>query len=124
MSSSSFPVLSALDALTGALFLLTALGVVATRQVLASLQLFILQSLLLTLSAVLLGIGFRVNPPICCRRNHHRHQDLPAAWNHVGRSPRRVAGTVRWPWSSQPFLLSLLLRAAFRCCRLVGGSPL
>jgi hydrogenase-4 component E len=51
------PVVSALDALTGALFLLTAIGVVATRQVLASLQLFILQSLLLTLSAVLLGIA-------------------------------------------------------------------
>lgn len=51
------PVLFALDALTGALFLLTALGVVATRQVLASLQLFIVQSLLLTLSAVLLGIA-------------------------------------------------------------------
>ncbi|MGD0026264.1 MAG: hypothetical protein ABSC37_16880 [Xanthobacteraceae bacterium] len=51
----SSPVLFALDALTGALFLLTALGVVATRQVLASLQLFILQSLLLALSAVLLG---------------------------------------------------------------------
>ena len=51
------PVLLALDALTGALFLLTALGVVATRQVLASLQLFILQSLLLTVSAVLLGIA-------------------------------------------------------------------
>ena len=51
------PILFALDALTGALFLLTALGVVATRQVLASLQLFILQSLLLTVSAVLLGIA-------------------------------------------------------------------
>jgi hydrogenase-4 component E len=57
MSTSAFPVISALDALTGALFLLTALGVVATRQVLASLQLFILQSLLLTFSAVLLGIA-------------------------------------------------------------------
>jgi hydrogenase-4 component E len=57
MSSSPFPVIAALDALTGALFLLAALGVVATRQVLASLQLFILQSLLLTLSAVLLGIA-------------------------------------------------------------------
>lgn len=53
----SAAILFALDALTGALFLLTALGVVATRQVLASLQLFILQSLLLTLSAVLLGIA-------------------------------------------------------------------
>jgi hydrogenase-4 component E len=57
MNGSLFPIISALDALTGALFLLTALGVVATRQVLASLQLFILQSLLLTLSAVLLGIA-------------------------------------------------------------------
>jgi len=57
MSNSSFPVIAALDALTGALFLLAALGVVATRQVLASLQLFIWQSLLLTLSAVLLGIA-------------------------------------------------------------------
>jgi hydrogenase-4 component E len=57
MNSSPFPVIFALDALTGALFLLTALGVVATRQVLASLQLFILQSLLLTASAVLLGIA-------------------------------------------------------------------
>jgi hydrogenase-4 component E len=59
MSDSPFPVISALDALTGALFLLTALGVVATRQVLASLQLFILQSLLLTTSAVLLGIALQ-----------------------------------------------------------------
>ncbi len=57
MNSSPFPIIFALDALTSALFLLTALGVVATRQVLASLQLFILQSLLLTLSAVLLGIA-------------------------------------------------------------------
>jgi hydrogenase-4 component E len=57
MISSSYPVIAALDALTGALFLLTALGVVATRQVMASLQLFIVQSLLLTLSAVLLGIA-------------------------------------------------------------------
>jgi hydrogenase-4 component E len=57
MPSTAFPIIFALDALTGALFLLTAFGVVATRQVLASLQLFILQSLLLTLSAFLLGIA-------------------------------------------------------------------
>jgi hydrogenase-4 component E len=57
VSGSNFPAIAALDALTGALFLLTALGVVATRQVLASLQLFIAQSLLLTLSAALLGIA-------------------------------------------------------------------
>ncbi len=57
MNSSLYQVISALDALTGALFLLTALGVVATRQVLASLQLFIMQSLLLALSAGLIGIA-------------------------------------------------------------------
>lgn len=57
MNGSHFPLLAALDALTGALFLLTALGVVATRQVLASIQLFIWQSLLLTLSAILLAIA-------------------------------------------------------------------
>jgi hydrogenase-4 component E len=57
MNSAPYPIIFALDALTGALFLLTAIGVVGTRQVLASLQLFIVQSLLLTLSAVLLGIA-------------------------------------------------------------------
>lgn len=57
MYTVNFQILTSLDALTGALFLLAALGVVATRQVLASLQLFIAQSLLLTLSAVLLGIA-------------------------------------------------------------------
>jgi hydrogenase-4 component E len=57
MSGSELSIIAALDALTGALFLLTALGVVATRQVLASLQLFILQSLLLSVSALLLGIA-------------------------------------------------------------------
>jgi hydrogenase-4 component E len=56
-TNESFPIISALDALTGALFLLTALGVVATRQVLASLQLFIAQSVLLALSAFLLGLA-------------------------------------------------------------------
>ena len=59
MSNSANAIISALDALTGALFLLAALGVVATRQVLASLQLFILQSVLLTISAVLLGIALQ-----------------------------------------------------------------
>jgi hydrogenase-4 component E len=57
MNSAPYPFISALDALTGALFLLTAIGVVGTRQVLASLQLFIVQSLLLSCSAVLLGIA-------------------------------------------------------------------
>ena len=45
----------ALDALAGALFLLTALGILATRQVLASLRLFVAQALLLAVSAALLG---------------------------------------------------------------------
>ena len=57
MQSGGFALIFALDALTGALFLLTAFGVVGTRQVLASLQLFILQSLLLAASALLLGIA-------------------------------------------------------------------
>ena len=57
VTPSSLQLIGALDALVGALFLLCALGVVATRQVLASLQLFILQSLLLTSSAILIGIG-------------------------------------------------------------------
>jgi hydrogenase-4 component E len=57
LNTSPSPLLFALDASTGAAFLLTALGVVATRQVLAALQLFILQSLLLSASAVLLGIA-------------------------------------------------------------------
>ena len=57
MNSSPSSIIFALDALTGAVFLLTALGVVATRQVLASLQLFIAQSLLLAFSAALLGIA-------------------------------------------------------------------
>jgi hydrogenase-4 component E len=57
MNNASYPLIFALDALTGGLFLLTAIGVVGTRQVLASLQLFIVQSLLLTISAVLLGIA-------------------------------------------------------------------
>ena len=59
MQNSGFALIFALDALIGALFLLTAFGMVGTRQVLASLQLFILQSLLLTASAVLLGIALR-----------------------------------------------------------------
>ena len=59
VDASALQLIGALDALVGALFLLCALGVVATRQVLASLQLFILQSLLLTSSAVLIGIGVR-----------------------------------------------------------------
>lgn len=57
MPSSGFSVIFALDALAGALFLLAGLGVMATRQVLASLQLFILQSALLAVSALLLGLA-------------------------------------------------------------------
>jgi hydrogenase-4 component E len=49
------PVLSSLNALAGGLFLLTAFGLIAMRQVLASLNLFIFQSILLAASAFLLG---------------------------------------------------------------------
>lgn len=59
MDHSADALIAALDALAGALFLLTALGVVGTRQVLASLQFFVAQSLFLTMSAILLGIGLR-----------------------------------------------------------------
>jgi hydrogenase-4 component E len=57
MNTSPYPVIFALDALAGAIFLLAAFGVVATRQVLASLQLFIAQSLLLSASAALIGLA-------------------------------------------------------------------
>jgi hydrogenase-4 component E len=57
LSQNALSVIFAIDALTGALFLLTALGVIAMRQVLASIQLFILQSLLLALSAALIGVA-------------------------------------------------------------------
>jgi hydrogenase-4 component E len=48
-------VLTKLNALAGGLFLLTAFGLVAMRQVLASLNLFVLQSILLAASAFILG---------------------------------------------------------------------
>jgi hydrogenase-4 component E len=57
VTGSVFSIVFALDALAAGLFLLTALGIVGTRQVLASLQLFVLQSLLLAASALLLGIA-------------------------------------------------------------------
>lgn len=49
----------ALDALCGGLFLLTALGILATRQVLASLRLFVAQALLLAASAAVIGVAVR-----------------------------------------------------------------
>ena len=52
----TFSALTQLAALTGGLFLLTAFGMVAMRQVLASLNLFVWQSILLAASAFLLGI--------------------------------------------------------------------
>ena len=57
MTGGAFSLALALNALAGGIFLLTALGIVATRQVLALLQLFVVQSLLLAASAVLLGIA-------------------------------------------------------------------
>ncbi|HED03978.1 MAG TPA: hypothetical protein ENI60_04335 [Candidatus Fraserbacteria bacterium] len=55
MSQGFEPLLSALNALAGGLFLLSAFGMVATRQVLGCLRFFIAQSLLLAASAFLLG---------------------------------------------------------------------
>jgi hydrogenase-4 component E len=52
-------VLDSLNALAGALFLLAAFAMVATRQTRGCLQLFIVQSLLLAASAFLLGGEFR-----------------------------------------------------------------
>lgn len=49
--------LLSIEALTGGVFLLTALGTVAARQLLACFRLFVLQSFLLSLSALLLGIA-------------------------------------------------------------------
>jgi hydrogenase-4 component E len=53
------PVILHLDALAGGVFLLASLGIVAMRQILACLQFFVLQSLLLTASALLLGVALR-----------------------------------------------------------------
>ncbi len=47
-----------LDELAGGLFLLTAFGLVATRQVLACLRIYVGQSLLLAFSALLLGVSY------------------------------------------------------------------
>lgn len=58
MSSAAQQLLDNLNALTAGLFLLTAFGIVAMRQARACLNLFILQSLLLAASAVLLGLRF------------------------------------------------------------------
>lgn len=55
MSGEFATVLSRLDSLAGGLFLLTAFGMVATRQVLACVRLFVLQALLLAGAALLLA---------------------------------------------------------------------
>jgi hydrogenase-4 component E len=59
MTDPILPFLFHLDGLIGGLFLLTCLGIVATRQTLACLRIFILQSLLLTASAAVLGIALQ-----------------------------------------------------------------
>jgi hydrogenase-4 component E len=50
-----FSVLTKINALAGGLFILTAFGIIAMRQVLASLNMFIFQSILLAASAFVLG---------------------------------------------------------------------
>ena len=58
MSDTTNQLLENLNALAAGLFLLTAFGIVAMRQARGVLHLFILQSLLLAASAVLLGLRF------------------------------------------------------------------
>jgi len=58
MSAAAQQLLENLNALAAGLFLLTAFGIVAMRQARACLNLFILQSLLLAASAVLLGVRY------------------------------------------------------------------
>ncbi len=53
---STTPLIVNLNALAGGLFIISAFGIVATRQIRASLNFFIIQSLLLASSAFLLGI--------------------------------------------------------------------
>jgi len=57
MSVPANGILTSLAGLTGAAFLLTALATVAARQLLTCFHLFVLQSLLLSLSAALLGLA-------------------------------------------------------------------
>jgi len=52
---STLSTVTQLNALTGGLFLLSAFGMVATRQILACLKIFVLQSVLLAASACFLG---------------------------------------------------------------------
>ena len=58
MSEATWQLLENLNALAAGLFLLTAFGIVAMRQIKACLNLFILQSLLLAASAALLGLRY------------------------------------------------------------------
>lgn len=57
MTSGALPFLTHLDALAGGLFLLAGFGLVATRQMLACVRLFVLQALLLAASAALLAVA-------------------------------------------------------------------
>ncbi len=50
------PLITNLNALAGGLFIVSTFGIVATRQIKASLKFFILQSIFLVISAVLLGL--------------------------------------------------------------------
>jgi hydrogenase-4 component E len=59
MSETTYQLLDNLNALVTGLFLLTAFGIVATRQARGCLNLFIVQSLLLAASAALLGLRYQ-----------------------------------------------------------------
>jgi hydrogenase-4 component E len=58
-SAATLSVLNSLNTLVGGLFLLTAFGIIATRQARGCLNVFVMQSLLLAASAFLLGIEHR-----------------------------------------------------------------
>jgi hydrogenase-4 component E len=59
--TTTFSIFTELAELSAALFLLTSFGIIAMRQVQASLIMFILQSLLLAMSAIILGYQYTIN---------------------------------------------------------------
>jgi hydrogenase-4 component E len=59
MNDTTMTALDSLNLLVGGLFLLSAFGIVAVRQIRACLELFVIQSLLLAASALLLGVQHR-----------------------------------------------------------------
>ncbi len=59
-NTTTFSIFTELAELSAALFLITSFGIIAMRQVRSSLRMFILQSLLLSLSALILGYQYMI----------------------------------------------------------------